>query len=432
MERKGSDGLVGLLSTTHSIDGANRVTEGCAPAPRRSSHATESLRIGLLTGGGDKPYVVGLATTLASRGVVVDLIGSDALECPQLLDEPRVNFLNLRGNLSPKVGFARKMVRILAFYGRLIRYAATAKAKVFHILWNNRFEFFDRTVLMLYYRALGKRIVMTVHNVNAGQRDADDTRLNRASLWFQYKLTDHFFVHTAQMKNQLAHDFAVSSDAISVIPLGINNSVRNSDLTSAEARQRMGLGPDDRALLFYGRIVPYKGLVYAIAALAEVLKTNRNCRLIIAGGIQDCPDYWRQVQDDISRRGVRDRTIERIEFIPDDDTELYFKAADALVLPYTDIFQSGVLVLAYNFGLPVIAADVGSLREDIVEDETGYLFRPKDPEDMARAIRKYFDSDLYRELEQRRQDIKDYANQRYSWATVGEITCEVYARLSKQ
>jgi glycosyltransferase involved in cell wall biosynthesis len=303
---------------------------------------------------------------------------------------------------------------------------------VFHILWNNRFEFFDRTVLMLYYRALGKRIAMTVHNVNAGQRDADDTRVNRGSLWMQYKLTDHFFVHTAQMKNQLVDDFAVPPGAISVIPLGINNSVRHSDLTPAEAKHRLGLGPAERALLFFGRIVPYKGLEYAVAALAEVSKTNRNYRLIIAGGIQDFPNYWRQVQDEISRRDVRESIIERIEFIPDDDTELYFKAADALVLPYANIFQSGVMVLAYSFGLPVIASDVGSLREDIVEDKTGFIFRPKDPEDMARAICRYFDSDLYRHLELRRQEIKDYANQRYSWATVGEITCDVYASLSKQ
>ena len=55
------------------------------------------------------------------------------------------------------------------YYAKLIRYAATAKPKIFHILWNNKFELFDRTVLMLYYRLLGKRIVLTAHNVNAGQ-----------------------------------------------------------------------------------------------------------------------------------------------------------------------------------------------------------------------------------------------------------------------
>src|SRR2546430_12286650 len=50
-----------------------------------------------------------------------------------------------------------------------------------------------------------------------------------------------------------------------------------------------------------------------------------------------------------------------------------------LVLPYTRIFQSGVLFLGYSFGLPAIVADVGSLREEIIEGATGFVFTPCDP-----------------------------------------------------
>ena len=74
------------------------------------------------------------------------------------------------------------------YYVRLVRYAATAKPKLFHILWNNKFELFDRTVLMLYYKLLGKSIVFTAHNVNAGKRDSNDSWLNRLSLKIQYQL----------------------------------------------------------------------------------------------------------------------------------------------------------------------------------------------------------------------------------------------------
>jgi glycosyltransferase involved in cell wall biosynthesis len=122
--------------------------------------------------------------------------------------------------------------------------------------------------------------------------------------------------------------------------------------------------------------------------------------------------------------------IERIAYIPDEETELYFKAADVLVLPYTHIFQSGVLFLGYNFGLPVIASDVGSLRDDVIEGKTGYIFKPRDPESLATAIRTCFKSDLYILREERRVQIMDYARQRYSWAIVGETTRRVYARLA--
>ena len=70
-------------------------------------------------------------------------------------------------------------------------------------------------------------------------------------------------------------------------------------------------------------------------------------------------------------------------FILDDETELYLKAADVLVLPYRYIYQSGVLFLGHSFGLPVIAADVGCLKDEIVEGQTGFIFRPEDPVDLA-------------------------------------------------
>src|SRR5262249_50220183 len=133
----------------------------------------------------------------------VDFIGSDDLAVPELLNDPLVNFLNLRGDQRPEASRMAKALRVLSYYVRLIRYAATARPTLFHILWNNKFQLFDRTLLMLYYRLLGKKIVFTAHNVNAGRRDSNDSWSNRLSLKIQYTLTDHIFVHTDGMKSEL-------------------------------------------------------------------------------------------------------------------------------------------------------------------------------------------------------------------------------------
>ena len=133
------------------------------------------------------------------------------------------------------------MLRVLNYYGTLIRYAAKAEPKVFHILWNNKFEFFDRTLLMIYYKLIGKRLVFTAHNVNAGKRDSNDSWLNRLSLKTQYALSDHIFVHTKRMKAELSSDFGVPKSKVSVIPFGINNTVPNTSLSSAEAKRRLGI-----------------------------------------------------------------------------------------------------------------------------------------------------------------------------------------------
>src|SRR5207302_8169140 len=143
-------------------------------------------------------------------GLSVDFIGSDDLNVPELVNNRHVNFLNLRGDQSPEASSLRKIARVGIYYWRLVRYAATAKPTIFHILWNNKIEFFDRTLLMLYYKLLGKKIALTAHNVNIGLRDSNDAWLNRLSLKFQYKLSDHIFVHTEKMKRHLASQFRIS------------------------------------------------------------------------------------------------------------------------------------------------------------------------------------------------------------------------------
>jgi glycosyltransferase involved in cell wall biosynthesis len=390
-----------------------------------------ALEIALLTGGIDKPYAIGLTTALASLGTGVDYIGSDDVDGPELHNTPLVNFLNLRGDQRESVSILKKLVRVTVYYCRLFKYARKARPNIFHILWNNRFEWFDRTLLILYYRLLGKKVVLTAHNVNAGKRDGTDTALNRASLKIQYRLADHIFVHTRKMRDELLVDFGVPLRKISVIPFGINNIFPSTDLTSEDAKRRLGLCPGEKAILFFGRIAPYKGVDYLIPAFVELAGRNANARLIIAGKIEKgCSGYWESIQRAINASGVAEKIIQRIEFISDNEVELYFKAGDVLVIPYTSIFQSGVPFLAYSFGLPVVATDVGSLREDIIEGKTGFICKPQDPSDLARNIEKYFSSDLYRSLDIRRQEIRAFAMQHHSWTTVGRVTRQVYENLN--
>jgi glycosyltransferase involved in cell wall biosynthesis len=282
---------------------------------------------------------------------------------------------------------------------------------------------------MLYYKLLGKRIAFTAHNVNAAKRDARDSWMNRITLKAQYRLADHIFVHTEKMKGELMSEYDVAAAKISIIPFGINNTIPNTKLTSLQAKTELGLSGREKVLLFFGNITPYKGLEYLVAALEELIRKGNDCRLVIAGRPKVGSDYWSGIQKAISREGLRDRIIKQIEYIPDEKVELYFKAADVLVLPYSHIFQSGVLFLGYSFGLPVIAADVGSLKEDVIEGTTGFVFRPEDSKDLAKVIESYFSSDLFQQLERHRGEIRAYANERHSWSKVGEMTRGVYARL---
>jgi len=390
--------------------------------------SVSEVEINLLTGCKDKPYVFGLATALASKGVRLDVVGSDEIDSPELHTAPNLRFLNLYGSHATNARFTQKLSKVLAYYTKLIRYVASSSPRILHILWNNKFELLDRTILMLYYKALGKKIAFTAHNVNQAKRDAKDSWFNRVTLKMQYRLCDHIFVHTQKMKSELCEDFAVAERAVTVIRFPINNALPDTELTSIEAKRRLGLRDDERVILFFGRVRPYKGIEYLLDAFRLLqANTQEQYRLIVAGeAIKGCEDYLLELQNSVRAEFDREQVIWRTHFIPDDEVEMYLKAADVLVLPYKEIFQSGVLFLAYAFGLPVIATDVGSFRDEIVEGKTGFLCKPGEPAEMARAIRTYFASDLFKHLKFRRKAIKDYANASHSWHAVAELTCNAY------
>jgi D-inositol-3-phosphate glycosyltransferase len=422
------------MRSGHDTRGAGQaaVPEPFPPAGAKlQAHAASrqpSLDIGLLTGGQDRHYAVGLGMALIEQDLALDVIGSDEIDGPEFQGNPRARFRNLHGN-QQSAGLARRISRILVFYARLFQYILTAKPTVFHILWNNKLPVVDRTLLMWFYKLAGKKVVLTAHNVNAGRRDSRDSWLNRTTLKCQYKLADHIFVHTKKMKHELVCEFDVEANKITVIPYGINNAVPFSELTRKEARRKLGLRNDEKAILFFGAIKQYKGLDDLVAAFQQIAARG-DYRLIIAGERKKgYEEYWQSIQQMIQRDPSREKVLQKIEFIPDSEIEIYFRAADVAVLPYTEIFQSGILFLAYAYGLPVIATDVGSFSEDIVEGKTGLICKPRDPGDLAITIQRYFKTELYRALEHRHQEIRDYALSRHSWSIVADLTRNVYSKL---
>jgi len=112
--------------------------------------------------------------------------------------------------------------------------------------------------------------------------------------------------------------------------------------------------------LFFGRIGPYKGLDILVSAFQRLAAKDGSYRMIVVGQVKaGCEAHLRRFRIRLQIDASRQRIIQKLEFVPDEDTELYFKAADVVALPYKQIFQSGVLFLGYSFGLPVIATDVG-------------------------------------------------------------------------
>lgn len=388
------------------------------------------MRISLLTGSVDPHYQLDLVQGLVAAGVTVEMVGNDIMEQSPVINHPSITFYNLRGNQNTEAPIITKFFRVAKYYFKLIFYCTTTKSSTLHIQWPSKFVFFDRTLLNLYFKLLGKKLVFTAHNVNAGKRDGNDTTLNRISLKIMYMLMDHIIVHTSRSKQVLIEDFSIKSDKISVIEHGINRIIPQTDMTRAEARNKLELKDGDKVTLFFGNILPYKGLDYLLRATGPLLQKDSSHKIIIAGRNREAMNYWNETIVPIfDKFTMHDHVIQKTCFIPDNDIEIYFKAADVLVLPYTSIFQSGVLFVAYAFGLPVIATDVGSFRDDIIEGSTGYICLPENDASLSTTLNKFYKSTMFLKNRYTQCTIKEYAMAKYSWDTIGRKTRNIYEQI---
>jgi glycosyltransferase involved in cell wall biosynthesis len=172
-------------------------------------------------------------------------------------------------------------------------------------------------------------------------------------------------------------------------------------------RVRKRLGIDGKIVLFFGFVRPYKGLKYLILALPEVLLKVKVTVLVVGEFWKDKEEYLHLIKG----LGIENNVIIIDQYVPNEEIQDYFSAADLVVQPYVSATGSGIVQTAFAFNKPVVATEVGSLPEIIEEGKTGYLVPPEEPKELARAIVKFF---AERNSEQFSKNIEK-AKYRFSW-----------------
>jgi len=277
-------------------------------------------------------------------------------------------------------------------------------------------------LFMRQMRTQGVRIVVTAHDVipfNAG--------LHTRALYQQlYASADALIVHAEQNRVELLDQFKLDAGRVTVIPHGNYLPYTAGQLLSqAEARARLGLAAGTPVLLFFGQIKRVKGLDTLLQAMPKVIAAHPDAKLLIAG--QVWKDSWDRYQSLIDELGIETHTRARIAYIPDEEVEAYYRAADVVVLPYRRIYQSGVLLMAWSFGRPVVASDVGGLGESVRDRETGLLVPPAQPIALAAAINELLADRARSEAmgaAGRRQ-----VEQEFAWDQIAQRTAALYASL---
>jgi glycosyltransferase involved in cell wall biosynthesis len=286
-------------------------------------------------------------------------LGPYRASLPSSLEAPALDWPRLR---SPRNG---------PFLGQLLNLIRAAKPDLLHVV--SQSLTWPSLILPLRGRV---PLIETVHDVTPHPGDIETRRIPPQFARILRSQADALIVHASALKPLAARRFPVPAERIHVLPhLALNRYARLA-LPAAAPK-------DDRfEVLFFGRIYLYKGLDYLVMAAERAQKRIPNLKVTVAGSGADLA-RCRGVIKTPELFEIRER------FIPDEEAAELFQRADAVVLPYVEASQSGVIAMALALGKPVIASDVGDFREMVTgKTPFGLVVPPRDPDALAAAMLK--------------------------------------------
>lgn len=187
---------------------------------------------------------------------------------------------------------------------------------------------------------------------------------------------------------------AVQRDLLSIIPdakfLRIDHPVYSQfgeKQNPVDARKKLGLPDQGKFILFFGFIRGYKGLDLALEALAML---PEDYQLIVAGEVYGSFEKYDAI---IKNRNLKERVHLLTRYISDDEVAVVFSASDVCLLPYKSATQSGITAISHHFDLPIIATDVGGLKENVIHNKSGLIVPKPEVDLIASAVKDYFDNE---------------------------------------
>lgn len=217
--------------------------------------------------------------------------------------------------------------------------------------------------------------LVTIHDVHLHPGDVQSRRVPRLTVHQLRRSADLLIVHGADQQRQAMAQLGRPAGEVRVLPHPA--LLRYARLAARDGLERRPGGPP--SVLFFGRLMRYKGLPHLLEAWPAVAASLPGARLVLAGSGPDAP--WLE-QATLGLPGVAlvDRRLD------DRATAQAFLDADLVVLPYIEASQSGVLALAAAFGRPVVASEVGDLAATVRATGMGLLVPPGDPPALAAAL----------------------------------------------
>lgn len=345
-------------------------------------------------------YTIELANSLIKH-VDLTLIQTEKVfnTCRAALD-PKIKLVSFR---KPRMRDPRNFAAMV----EMIQIIRDLQPDLLHVQETND-PWYDATLMLNKMPPL----VTTVHDVFRHPGDKQSVFGADYTRRVAFYRSQQIIVHANHLKTAMIENFRVPAQKLTTIPHGELGS-----LYQRLAKNQQSVAREPYTILFTGRIWPYKGLKYLIAAMPLVAAIIPEVKLIIAGGGENINRYLSEDYD-------RNRYEILNRFIDPDQMVQLFKRSTLSILPYIEASQSGVAALACGMGTPMIASNVGGLPELIKDGQDGLLVPPADPRKLADAIiRLLKDRPLQQQMQ---QSLSARCDQDLSWSNIANQTLKVY------
>lgn len=265
---------------------------------------------------------------------------------------------------------------------------------------------------LAHFQRQGGRVAFTVHNL---QPHEDAGRADHWGMREIIRRADVIHVHDSSTVAALEARFGPRRGVV-VAPHGHYLAAYPNEVTRAEARARLGLADEVFVFVCLGLLRPYKGLEELIPAFRAL--PGADVRLLLAGRPNEA-SYARKLE---TLAGDDPRIRLSPGLVPPEEVQVYLNAADASVLPYRQITTSGAALLAFTFGLPIVAPAIGAF-PNLVAGARGILYDPDQPDGLAGALRQALRADR----RGARGEIMAWVKQ-FDWGSFGAALLAAYRR----
>jgi glycosyltransferase involved in cell wall biosynthesis len=254
-----------------------------------------------------------------------------------------------------------------------------------HIIFTSAFSFWSLLAALLK-PLFGWRLVV-VYDGSSPTIDASQSKIRLLTRRIIASLADAFITNNQLGKQYLINTLKAKQDTVYAKPYQVPD-VKALSVNQSEKNQENNLKSQKPIFLFIGQIIQRKGIHLLLQACVQLQAQGYDnyTVMIIGEGSQQT-----ELENYCVKHGLQN-SIQWIGSLEYSRLSPYFQQADVFIFPTLEDVWGMVVLEAMVFGKTILCSKWAGASEMVIDGENGYIFDPKNPDEMAKFMKYFIDN----------------------------------------